>query len=178
MPSDEPETDNDQGRGTGSGPSSSSGALCRVLALDVGERRIGVAMSDAAGLLAAPLTTLKAEPRARALNQIVALVTEHAVDEIVVGLPLTMSGEVGPQAQVVQSFAADLEAALGRRVQLFDERLTSVVAEQMLRDLGVKPEKRKARIDEVAASIILQDYLDHIRQRTTAGGQSDGESER
>ncbi len=170
MQSDEPETENQQGRGTATGAgssSSSAGETCRVLALDVGERRIGVAMSDPAGLLAAPLTTLKAEPRARALSQIVALVAEHAVDVVVVGLPLTMSGEVGPQAQVIQTFANNLEAALGRTVELFDERLTSVVAEQMLRDLGVKPEKRKARIDEVAASIILQDYLDHIRQRTS-----------
>lgn len=154
-----------------SGPLSSQAHVGRrVLALDVGERRIGVAMSDAAGLLAAPLTTLKATPRARALSQIVALVREHAVDDVVVGLPLTMSGEIGPQAQVVQSFAAELEAALGRAVHLFDERLTSVVAEQMLRDLGLKPEKRKARIDEVAASIILQDYLDHVRQRMTEDG--------
>jgi putative Holliday junction resolvase len=181
MPSNEPETENHQGRGTDTSSGSSSpsaGETCRVLALDVGERRIGVAMSDPAGLLAAPLTTLKAEPRVRALSQIVALVTEHAVDVVVIGLPLTMSGEVGPQAQVVQTFANNLEAALGHKVQLFDERLTSVVAEQMLRDLGIKPEKRKARIDEVAASIILQDYLDHIRQRTATAGQSDGESER
>jgi putative Holliday junction resolvase len=135
----------------------------RVLALDVGGRRIGVAMSDDQGILAAPLTTLKAEPRGRVLDQIVALVREYAVDEVVIGLPLTMSGEIGPQAQVVQSFARDLEQSLGRPVQLFDERLTSVVAEQMMLDLGIKPDKRKARIDEVAASIILQDYLDHRR---------------
>ncbi|NJL34849.1 MAG: Holliday junction resolvase RuvX [Chloroflexaceae bacterium] len=135
----------------------------RVLSLDVGERRIGVAMSDAAGILAMPLTTLKAEPRQRVLSQIVALVREHAVDDVVVGLPLTMSGEIGPQAQAIQSFAAELEAVLGQPVQLFDERYTSVVAEQMMRDLGVKPNKRKARIDEIAATIILQDYLDHKR---------------
>jgi putative Holliday junction resolvase len=140
----------------------------RVLALDVGGRRIGVAMSDDQGILAAPLTTLKAEPRGRAIDQIITLVREHAVDEVVVGLPLTMSGEIGPQAQVVQSFASDLEAALERPVQLFDERLTSVVAEQMMLDLGIKPDKRKARIDEVAASIILQDYLDHRRSLDNA----------
>lgn len=141
----------------------------RVLALDVGERRIGVAMSDSRGVLASPLTTLKAEPRERVLVHIAALVHEHRVETVVVGLPLTMAGEVGPQARLVQSFAADLEHALGQRVHLFDERLTSVVAEQMMRDLGVKPARRKARIDEVAASIILQDYLDHLR------GNSEGQ---
>jgi putative Holliday junction resolvase len=138
---------------------------CRVLALDVGERRIGVAMSDAEGVLAMPLTTLKAAPRHQALTRIVALVQEHAVDEVVVGLPLTMSGDVGPQAKLVQAFAAELETALGRSVCLFDERLTSVVAEQMMIDLGIKPDKRKARIDEIAATIILQDYIDHKRMR-------------
>lgn len=145
----------------------SSGSNRRVLALDVGERRIGVAMSDAEGRIASPLTTLQARPRARSIAQITALVQQHAVDEIVVGLPLTMRGEIGPQAQVVKSFVAELEAALGRSVCLFDERLTTFVAEQMLRDMGLKPEKRKARIDEIAASIILQDYLDHTRNNTS-----------
>jgi putative Holliday junction resolvase len=135
----------------------------RVLALDAGERRIGVAMSDADGMLAMPLTTLRARPLDRALAQIADLVQEHAVDEVVVGLPLTMSGEIGPQAKVVQTFAAALQTALGHEVHLFDERLTTVVAEQMMRDLGIKPEKRKARLDEIAATIILQDYLDYRR---------------
>jgi putative Holliday junction resolvase len=135
----------------------------RVLALDLGERRIGVAMSDADGTLAMPLTTLKATPRQRALEQIVALVQEHTVDEVVVGLPLTMSGEEGAQAQIVRAFAVELEQMLEQPVHLFDERLTTVVADQMMRDLGIKPEKRKARVDELAASIILQDYLDHRR---------------
>lgn len=140
---------------------------CRVLALDVGEQRIGVAMSDANGTMAMPLTTLKATPRTRAMKQIADLVQQHAVDEVVVGLPLTLRGDIGPQAHIVQSFASDLEAVLGKSVQLFDERLTSVVAEQTMRDLGIKPARRKARIDEIAATIILQDYLDHIRNQRT-----------
>jgi putative Holliday junction resolvase len=147
----------------------------RVLALDVGERRIGVAMSDSDGLLSMPLTTLKAEPRERALKEIAALIEEHTVAVVVVGLPLTMSGEIGPQAQIVCAFADQLAAALGRSVELFDERLTSVVAEQMMIDLGIKADKRKARIDEIAASIILQDYLDHQRsQPYTIDGANDG----
>ncbi len=135
----------------------------RVLALDVGERRIGVALSDMDGRFAMPLTTLQAAPSGRALQQIAGLVRDYDVAEVVVGLPLTMSGEVGPQARTIQAFVAELEAVLERPIQLFDERLTTVVAEQMMRDLGIKPEKRKARIDEIAASIILQDYLDHRR---------------
>jgi putative Holliday junction resolvase len=142
-------------------------ATRRVLALDVGGKRIGVALSDPAGSFAMPLLTLQAAPQARALARIVELVAEYAVDDVVVGLPLTLSGEVGPQAKVVQTFAAELETALGRPVRLFDERLTTTVAEQMMRDMGIKPEKRKARIDEIAAMIILQDYLDHQRSQYT-----------
>ena len=137
----------------------------RVLALDVGGRRIGVALSDPTRVLASPLTTLRAEPRERALREIADLVRRHEVVEVVVGLPLTLSGEVGPQAQLTQQFAELLQAALTTPVHLFDERLTTVAAERMMVDLGMKPEQRKARIDEVAASIILQDFLDSKRDR-------------
>lgn len=140
----------------------------RVLALDVGERRIGVAMSDASGTLAAPLTTVRTRSRTHAVAQIVALVRQHDVVEVVVGWPLNMDGKVGPQAMQVRAFADELEAALGYEVRLFDERLTTVVADQILRDMGLKPEKRRERIDEVAASVILQDYLDHHRARRQA----------
>lgn len=138
----------------------------RVLALDVGGRRIGVALSDPTRVLASPLTTLRAEPRARVLAEIAALVQRHEVAEIVVGLPLTLSGEIGPQAQLVQEFARQLQQELSVPLHLLDERLTTVAAERMMMDLGMKPEQRKARIDEVAASIILQDFLDAGRERT------------
>lgn len=141
----------------------------RVLGLDVGERRIGVALSDAGGHLASPLTTIGAQPQAQALEHIVRLAREYGVSEIVVGLPLTLRGEIGPQANSVRAFAATLEAVVNLPIQLFDERLTTAAAEQLLRDLGVKPEKRKQQIDQVAASIILQDYLDHMRNRNNGG---------
>ncbi|NTW00249.1 MAG: Holliday junction resolvase RuvX [Oscillochloris sp.] len=140
----------------------------RVLGLDVGERRIGVALSDALGMLASPLTTIIATHRERAIAEIIRLVREHTVIEVVVGLPLTLRGEIGPQAELIGTFARELEAALGFSVALFDERLTTAAAEQMLRELGVKPEKRKQQIDQVAASIILQDYLDHMRNQQMA----------
>jgi putative Holliday junction resolvase len=132
----------------------------RVLALDVGERRIGVALSDALGRLATPLTTIGAVPQQAAIERIARLCAEHEVAEVVLGLPLTLRGEVGPQAVVVQRFGAALETALGLPLHYFDERLTSAAADQMLREMGVKPEKRKLQIDQVAASIILQDFLD------------------
>lgn len=138
----------------------------RVMALDVGGRRIGVALSDTMRVLASPLTTLRAEPRARVLAELAKLVRDYEVSVVVVGLPLTLSGEIGPQAKLVQLFAEELERAIDMPVRLFDERLTTVAAERMMLDLGLKPEQRKARIDEVAASIILQDFLDSIRERS------------
>jgi putative Holliday junction resolvase len=133
------------------------------MALDVGERRIGVALSDPTQTLASPLTTLRATPRDRVLAQIATHVADYEVAEVVVGLPLTLSGEIGPQAEVVQAFAEELQRAIAVPIHLFDERLTSVAAERMMIDLRLKPEQRKARIDEVAASIILQDFLDSKR---------------
>jgi putative Holliday junction resolvase len=141
--------------GSGFAPSS-----YRVLALDVGEKRIGLAISDERGTFATPLTTLNAVPRAGAFQQVATIVQQYAVQYVVVGLPLTLSGEIGPQAALVKTFATALEQTLGQTVHLFDERLTSVAAEQMMRDMGIKPSKRKARRDEIAACLILQDYLD------------------
>ena len=135
------------------------------MALDVGGRRIGVALSDTTRVLASPLTTLRAEPRDRVLDEIAALVQRHEVVEVVVGLPLTLSGEVGPQAHLIQLFVERLKGVLTAPIHLFDERLTTVAAERMMLDLGMKPEQRKARIDEVAASIILQDFLDSVRNK-------------
>jgi putative pre-16S rRNA nuclease len=135
------------------------------MALDVGGRRIGVALSDTTRVLASPLTTLRAEPRDRVLSEIAALVQRHEVAEVVVGLPLTLSGEIGPQAHLIQLFVERLKGVLTAPIHMFDERLTTVAAERMMLDLGMKPEQRKARIDEVAASIILQDFLDSTRQR-------------
>ena len=137
----------------------------RVIGLDVGEKRIGVALSDAHGLLATPLTTVSAIPRLSAIERIGRLIRENGVSELVIGLPLTLRGEIGPQAEVVRAFASELSAAVGLSANFFDERLTTATAEQMLRDLGVRPDKRRQQIDQVAASIILQDYLDHTRNR-------------
>lgn len=137
----------------------------RVMALDVGGRRIGVAISDPSRTLASPYTTLQATPQERTLQRIVQLLTSEEVVELVIGLPLTLAGEVGPQAKVVHAFADALRPLIKVPLHFFDERLTSVAADRLMLDLGLKPEQRKARIDEVAASIILQDFLDSRRVR-------------
>ncbi|GAB4118259.1 MAG: Holliday junction resolvase RuvX [Roseiflexaceae bacterium] len=137
--------------------------LGRVMALDVGGKRIGVALSDPTRILASPLITIHALPRQRALHQIASLINLHEAVELVVGMPLTMAGEHGEQAKLISAFVEDLRGVVIVPIHTFDERLTSVAAERMMIDLGMRPEQRKAKIDEVAASIILQDFLDSRR---------------
>ena len=135
----------------------------RILALDVGEKRIGVALSDPTGLLATPLTTIESKGRDSDIDEVVRLATEHEVGEIVVGLPLSMSGRRGPQAGRVDAFVRALAERTDLPLKSVDERLSSVQAERMLRESGVEPSKNKARIDSAAAAVVLQSYLDSKR---------------
>ena len=135
----------------------------RILALDVGEKRIGVALSDPTGLLATPLTTIERKGQDSDIDAALRLATEHEVGEIVVGLPLSMSGRRGPQAGRVDAFVRALAERTDIPLKSVDERLSSVQAERMLRESGIEPSKNKARIDSAAAAIILQSYLDSMR---------------
>lgn len=135
----------------------------RVLGIDYGERRIGLALSDPSGTIARPLPALlrrrgKRPPLARLLT----LAQEHDVTAFVVGLPLDLEGEEGPRAAEVRRFAESLAARSGRPVHLRDERLTTVRAERLLREMGISPsgERRAARVDTLAAALILQGFLD------------------
>jgi putative Holliday junction resolvase len=133
----------------------------RVLGLDVGDRRIGVALSDETGLLASPLPTLERVGPRKDPKAIAALARAHGVAEIVVGLPRNLDGTIGPQAQKVQAFAEAVAAAAGLPVRFQDERLTTVEAEQILSERNVPWQRRKDLVDQVAAVLILQEYLDH-----------------
>lgn len=139
----------------------------RFLGLDVGERRIGVAISDPNGQVAVPLRTLQVRTEETAVKEIAALVAEEAVEGVVVGLPLRLDGGVGAQAESVQAFVRVLVPAVDVPVTLWDERLSTVQAEQLLRResrarSGDKRPSRKSRPerDALAAAIILQGYLD------------------
>jgi len=140
------------------------------LGLDPGDVRIGVARSDPAGVLATPVETIR---RGRGdLARIAALVDEQGAIEVIVGLPRSLSGGEGPAAAKVRAFAADLVRRIAPiPVRLYDERLTTVSAEAMLRDRGRKGGKRRAVVDQDAAVLILQQALD--RERTT--GKPPGE---
>ncbi len=137
----------------------------RRLGVDVGEVRVGVAMSDPGGMLASPLTTLARDRRGGAdLDALAALVAEHEVVEVVVGLPRTLAGRQGPAAQLAQHYADELATRLGGvAVQLADERLTTVTASRMLRERGIRGKRQRAVVDQAAAAEILQGWLDARR---------------
>jgi putative Holliday junction resolvase len=132
----------------------------RVLALDVGERRIGVALSDPLKMLATPLATVNRVNEPDDLREISRLVDDNEVSEIVVGLPLSMSGRKGDQARLVEKFSKVLAEAVDVPIRLVDERLSSVQAERFISDSGGRPSENRARVDATAAAIILQAYLD------------------
>ena len=145
----------------------------RCMALDVGERRIGVAVSDPLGLLARPLTTVIRQNTAHAVGAIVALVDEWTPTTVVVGLPRNMDDTLGPQAERVQAFARALEPHLSLPLVFWDERLSTVSASEILHRQGVRAQDQKGRVDAVAAAVILQEYLD-AQHAETASTTADG----
>lgn len=130
----------------------------RVLALDVGDRRVGVAISDPSGRLARPVATIKRT--GRDFRVIADLVLEHSVDHIVAGYPSNMDGSVGAQARRVESYVKGLRQHVTVPIELWDERLSSVEAERLMIETGRSAGYRRNRIDAVAAAVILQSYLD------------------
>ena len=137
----------------------------RILALDVGDRRLGVAVSDPLGMWARPLTVITRRSREQDFQAIARLVKEQGAARVVVGHPVTMSGEVGPQARRVERYAAALAERLGVPVVLWDERLSTAEAERLLRESGESSRQYRGRLDAVAAAVILQSYLDAVEER-------------
>ncbi len=138
----------------------------RVMALDVGDRRIGVAVSDETGLVARPVTTIARRGRDADVEAIRSLAGSLGVSELVVGLPRNMNGTVGPQAESVADFARELEGRLAMPVHLWDERLSTREAEAVLRAGDVSRRRRRGVVDQLAAVLILQGFLDRRRSRT------------
>ena len=132
----------------------------RVMALDVGDKRIGIALSDPTRMLASGLQTLHRTHLAPDIQEIASLIATHNVDTIVVGWPLETSGRVGRQARRVKVIIDALEAATPVPIVLWDERFTSVQAERVLIQGGVRRADRRQVVDKVAATLILQSWLD------------------
>jgi putative Holliday junction resolvase len=136
----------------------------RILALDIGARRVGVAVSDPLGWTAQGLPTLARESDAQLIGALRGLVRELGVERVVIGLPKNMNGSLGPQARKALAFADALRAALALPVETWDERLTTVAARRSMAEGGLARRKRRGAVDRVAAQLILQGFLDSLNQ--------------
>lgn len=132
----------------------------RILGLDYGEKRVGLALSDPLGITAQPLLQISRESDAQLINEIEQIIESHAVDQIIVGLPISLSGNDSPQTKRTRRFISKLRKRLNIKVDQWDERLSTEEADRALRDMEIPPSARKNRRDVVAAQIILQGYLD------------------
>jgi len=133
----------------------------RLIGLDIGGRRIGVAVSDELGMIASPIAMI--ERQSDVAGQLRKLIADYGVSRLIAGLPVGLSGREGPQAEETRAFADALAADVGLPLEYWDERLTSAIAEQALIAQGTRRDKRKQKIDAVAAAVILQGYLDNQR---------------
>ena len=136
----------------------------RILGLDVGDKRIGVALSDPMGILASTLTVMERKSSDADFEAILDLVRKHEVGCIVVGLPRSMDGHIGKQAEKANAFAEALSGLTTVPVKMWDERLSTVIADKLLRDGGKNRGQIKAKRDAAAAALILQGYLDRYRK--------------
>ncbi|HWD18487.1 MAG TPA: Holliday junction resolvase RuvX [Verrucomicrobiae bacterium] len=136
----------------------------RVLGIDHGSKRIGLALSDETATIAHPLEFIAAEPAAKALERLAEIVRERAVGKIVVGMPRNMNGTYGPAAEKVREFIAALQQGVAAPIKAWDERLTSTQANRFLIASGMSREKRKTKVDQTAAAILLQSFLDSENQ--------------
>ena len=132
----------------------------RIIALDSGTKRIGVAISDETKTIAQPLEWIPAEPFADFLTRLKQLLIEKEVDLVLIGLPRNMNGTYGPAAQKAEAFAAVLKTAITIPIKMRDERLTTLQANKMLIQGNVRRDKRKDKVDKMAAALLLQSYLD------------------
>jgi putative Holliday junction resolvase len=133
----------------------------RLLGLDVGGRRIGVAISDELGLIASPVAMVLRGPRVA--QELRDLVAKYGAVRLIAGLPVGLSGREGPQAADVREYTDAIASEVGLPLEYWDERLSTSIAERSLIASGTRRDKRKAQVDAVAAAVILQSYLDHQR---------------
>jgi putative holliday junction resolvase len=134
-----------------------------VLAVDPGSRRVGLALSDPTGMIAQPLATVDAAPRDTLPARLAVVAQEQGAGRIVVGLPRRLDGSYGPEAKSARQLAGEIREASGMPVDLVDERLTTALAERSMIAGGVRRARRRATIDQVAATLLLQSYLDRKR---------------
>ncbi|MCK4267489.1 MAG: Holliday junction resolvase RuvX [Actinomycetia bacterium] len=134
--------------------------MSRIMGIDYGSKRLGVAISDSSATLAQPVTVVERSKIANDLMALAKLAKDYDVEEIVVGYPLSLTGVAGKQAAIVDSFIKKLEVEFALPVAKYDERLSSKEADVWLKQMGVRGKKARKKIDSVAAALILQSYMD------------------
>ena len=139
------------------------GIITRSLGLDIGDKRIGVALSDPGGILASPFTIISRSHETADIKAIIDIISQHQVNRVIVGLPRSMNGSIGKQAEKVEAFTRKLCSHTEVPVEFRDERLTTVSAKRLMQAASTKKTRRKARDDAVAAALILQGYLDETQ---------------
>jgi putative Holliday junction resolvase len=132
----------------------------RILGIDHGTKRVGLAISDEMAMIAQPLEFVAAQPEAKLFAHIAEIVAQRNIGEIVIGMPRNMDGSFGPAAEKVREFITALQQAVTVPIKTWDERLTSVQANRLLIEGGVRRAQRKEKVDQTAAAILLQSYLD------------------
>ena len=141
----------------------------RLLGLDVGEKRIGVALSDPEGILIRPLEVIQRRSKRQDFEAIDRLVEQWDVERVVVGLPLTSEGGVGPQARRIKRYTRELARVISTPIDFVDERYSTVDALEVMRTVGLSPKRQRERVDAVAAAVILQSYVDSRRSQGIEG---------
>ncbi len=136
----------------------------RKMGIDYGDKRIGIALTDALCIISSPFEVYKNEGREKALQHLAEIIKEYDVDEVAMGLPINMDGTEGERAILHREFGEELSKFSGVKVFYVDERLTSAEAEEILISSGVRREKRKELIDKISAQIILQTYINNIKR--------------
>ena len=135
----------------------------RILGLDVGDRRVGVAISDPLEIIATPLTVLTRDDDKTTIDTIAQLVVQYDIKKIVVGLPYSLDGSIGHQANKVKDFVQKLSQSTSTGIEFWDERWSTIAAESMLSEAGNKNARERSRRDDAAAAYILQGYLDSLK---------------
>jgi putative holliday junction resolvase len=143
--------------------------VSRVLGIDPGSVRIGLALSDPSGIIAQPVTVLTRRSPAEDMAALRRFIDEHDVDRVVIGLPRLMDGRLDAAAKTAQEFGKELARLSGRPVEYWDERLTTVAAERYLVAQGKRRRQRRADVDRMAAALLLQSYLDYRGSRASGG---------
>ncbi len=141
----------------------------RILGLDVGERRIGIALSDPEKVLAIPFTVIERKGEQADFEAILKIAKEQEVEQIIIGIPRSLNGHLGWQAEKIAAFSAKLSQKTKIPIDTWDERLSTIAAEKALIEAGLKRDERKRHRDALAAALILQSYLDYLRNAQDLG---------